>query len=116
MENNEFKKVRIKNRTRYYFNDIIKLEDCDLVNVLIDKKLYENILIYNISYKTLIDPKPFRIRFDQTDGFIRIYDVIRYLTLFRSEEYEAIYNRIRYLISLKSDITYIFSLFCENQS
>ena len=64
---------------------------------------------YKISYKTLIDPKPLCIRFDQIDGFIRIYDGTTYLTLFRSEEYEAIYNRIRDLISQKSDITYIFS-------
>ena len=34
MENNEFKKVQIKNRTCYYFNDIIKLEDFDLDNFL----------------------------------------------------------------------------------
>ena len=66
-------------------------------------------MIYNISYKTLIDPKPLCIRFDQIDEFIRIYDGTRYLTLFGSEEYEAIYNRIRYLISQKSGITYIFS-------
>ena len=49
-----------------------------------------------------------RIRFNQVDGFIRIYDGTRYLTLFGSEKYEAIYNRIKYLISLKSGITYIF--------
>ena len=36
MGNNEFKEVRIKNRTCYYFNDIIKLEDFDLDNILID--------------------------------------------------------------------------------
>ena len=42
------------------------------------------------------------------DGFIRIYDGTRYLTLFGSEKY-AIYNRIRYLISLRSGITYISS-------
>ena len=41
--------------------------------------------------------------------FIRIYDGIRYLTLFGCEKYDAIYNKIRYLISLKSGITYIFS-------
>ena len=29
--------------------------------------------------------------------------------MYGSEKYEAIYNRIRYLISLKSGITYIFS-------
>ena len=62
MENNEFKKARIKNRTCYYLDDIIKLEDFDLDNILIDKKSYENILIYSISYKTLIDPKRLRIR------------------------------------------------------
>ena len=84
MEKNEFKKVRIKNRTYYYFDDTIKLEDSHLDNILMDKKSHENILICNISYKTLIDPKPLPIRFDQIDRFIRIYDGIRYLTfLFR---------------------------------
>ena len=76
MGNNEFKEVRIKNRTCYYFNDIIKLEDFDLDNILIDEKSYENILIYNISYKTLIDSKPFRTRFNKIDGCTRIYDGI----------------------------------------
>ena len=32
------KKVCIKNRTCHYFDDIIKLEDFDLDNVLIDEK------------------------------------------------------------------------------
>ena len=60
MENNEFNNVRIKNRTCYYFDDIIKLEDFDLDKILIDEQSYENFVIYDISYKTLIDPKPFR--------------------------------------------------------
>ena len=53
-------------------------------------------MIYDISYKTLIDPKPLSIRFDKIDGFIRIYDGTRYLTLFGSEKLGAIYKRIRY--------------------
>ena len=65
--------------------------------------------IFYISNKTFIDAKPFRIRFDQIDGFIRICDEIRYLTLFGSKEYETIYNRITYFTSQKSGITYIFS-------
>ena len=109
MENNELKKVRIKNRTCYYFDDIIKLEDFDLDNILIDEKSHENILIYDISYKTLIGSKPLRIRFDEIDGIIRIYNGTRHLTLFGTKKYDAIYDRIRYLISLKSSITYIFS-------
>ena len=43
------------------------------------------------------------------DGFIRVYDGTRYLVLFRSEKHGSIYNRIRYLISVKSGITYIIS-------
>ena len=50
-----------------------------------------------------------RITFDKLDGFIRIYDGTGYLTLFGSEKYDAIYDRIRYPISLESGITYIFS-------
>ena len=66
-------------------------------------------MIYDISYKTLIGSKPLRIRFDKIDGFIRIYDGTRYLTLFDSEKYDTVYNKIRYLVSLKSGSTYIFS-------
>ena len=93
----------------YYFDDKIKLEDFDLDNILIDEKSHKNILIYGISYKTLIASNPFWIRFDKIDGIIRIYDGTRYLTLFDTKKYDAIYDRIRYLINLKSSITYIFS-------
>ena len=60
-------------------------------------------------YKLLIDSKPLRIRFDKTDGFIRAYDETRYLVLFGSEKYRSIYNRIRYLKSVKSGIINIIS-------
>ena len=50
-----------------------------------------------------------RIRFDKIDEITRIYDGTRYLTLFSTRKNDAIYDRIRYLISLKSSITYIFS-------
>ena len=44
MENNELEKVCIKNRTCYYFDYIIKLEDFDLDNnILKDKKSQEKI-------------------------------------------------------------------------
>ena len=39
MDNNEFKNVRIKNRTCYYFHNIIKSEYFSLDNVLKDKKI-----------------------------------------------------------------------------
>ena len=104
MKNNKFNKVRIKNRMCYYFDDIIKLENFD-----INEKPYENILINDISSKTQLGSNTLRIRFNEIDGFVRIYDEARYLTLFGSEKYDAIYDRIRYLLSLKSGVTYIFS-------
>ena len=36
-----------------FFDDIIKKENVDMDNILIDKKLHENIFNYSISYKTL---------------------------------------------------------------
>ena len=53
--------------------------------------------------------KPLRTMFDKIDEFITIYNGIRYLVLFGPERYDAIYDRIRYLISEKSGITYSIS-------
>ena len=110
MERNvELKQIDFKNRTCYQFGGIIKIDDFDLGNILMDEKSYKNILVYNIVYKSLVDFKPLRIRFDKIDGFIRIYDGTRYLVLIRNEKYHSIYNRIKYFISVKSGITYNFS-------
>ena len=51
MENNEFKKVRIKSCMCYYFDDIVKLEDFDLHNILRHEKSHENILILTFHAK-----------------------------------------------------------------
>ena len=59
--NNEWNKTDIKKYTCYYLSDIIKIEDFNLDNNLIDEKSKESILVYNISYKTLIDSKPLHL-------------------------------------------------------
>ena len=46
------------------------------------KERNEKILVYGISYKTSTGAKKLRIRFDKTDGFIKIHDKIRYLVIF----------------------------------
>ena len=71
MESNyKLKEIDIKNRTCYYLDDIIKIQDFDIDNILIDEKSYQNILVYNksltgtfgsISYKSLIDSKTLHI-------------------------------------------------------
>ena len=66
-------------------------------------------MVYDISYKTLFSSKPLCIRYDEVDRFIKVYDGMRYLVLFAPEKHDTISNRIiRYLISQKSDITYVF--------
>ena len=42
------KQIDIKNRTYYFYNDIIDLIDFDARLLKIDKKSYKNIGIYNI--------------------------------------------------------------------
>ena len=59
--NDKLKEINTKNCTCHHFDDIIKTEDFDLDNSLIDKKSYENILVYNISNESLIDYKSLRI-------------------------------------------------------
>ena len=59
--------------------------------------------------KLLWAKKPFCIKFDEIDGFIKIYDPTGYLLLFGHEKYDAIYDEIRYLTSEKSGITYSIS-------
>ena len=52
MNINKFKEIDIKNRSCYYLDDIININDLDLYNILKDEKSYENISIYDVAYQT----------------------------------------------------------------
>ena len=47
------KQINIKNRTYYFYHDIINLKDSESKLLKIDKKSYKNIVIYNIGYITI---------------------------------------------------------------
>ena len=70
-------------------------------------------MIYNISDKNLIDIKPLRIRFHKIDGFIRIYNGTRYLVLLGPEKDDAIYKKIRYLMSQKILLHVLFFIIIQ---
>ena len=79
-------------------------------------KNQKNILIYNVGYKTLYIAKLVRIIFDKVDGYIRAkknkidYDGTKHLGLFHSDEKtNRIFQRMRYLITLKSNISDVYS-------
>ena len=49
----EVKQIEIKNRTYYFYNNMINLKNFESNLLKIDKKSYENIGIYNIGYTTI---------------------------------------------------------------
>ena len=101
---NRFKKIYIKNNVCYYLDYTMRVIDINSREILLDEKQHENILVYDISYKTFIGSIPLRIRFDWIDGFIKIYDGIRDLVLFSNGWYDKVCDRNIYLISKKSGI------------
>ena len=75
----EVKQISIKNRTYYFYNDIINLKYFEPNLLKIDKKSYKNIGIYNIGYITIkkIDDyesiysvNPLYLRIDHANGYI----------------------------------------------
>ena len=72
-----------------------------------EEEPYENILIFHAVYKPPYGVKPFI--FDEVDGYIRNNDRAKYLELFLSnQKFERMFDRIRYLIMLISDISYVY--------
>ena len=53
----ELTKIDIKNRTCFSFDDIMRVTDIDFIDILLDRKSFENILTFDISYKTFMGAK-----------------------------------------------------------
>ena len=49
----EVKQMNIKNRTYYFYNDIIDIKNFNARSLKLDKKSYKDIGIYNIGYITI---------------------------------------------------------------
>ena len=75
--NDELKEINYKILTCYFFDDIIKMQDFEFGNILLDEKPYQNVLIYNTLYKTLISTKQLHMRFNKVDRTIRVFDRAR---------------------------------------
>ena len=85
----EVKKINIKNRTYYFYNDMINLKNFEPNLLKIDRKSYKNIGIYNIGYITVkkIDDceniysvNPLHLRVSHANGYIEEKNVNKYLT------------------------------------
>ena len=107
----EVKQIDIKNRTYYFYNDIIDLIDFDARLLKIDKKSYKNIGIYNIGYITIkkIDDceniysvNPLYLTIAHASGYIEEKGVNKYLVFDSTDEnkellkkYNDVFNGIR---------------------
>ena len=47
----ELKQINIKNRTCYFYNDIINLDEFDVSKIKVDKKDFNDIDIYYLGYE-----------------------------------------------------------------
>ena len=61
----ELKEIYIKNHRCYYFDDIMKAREIDSGNILLAEKIYKNISIYDISFKTFMGSKRLHIWFNK---------------------------------------------------
>ena len=82
------KQIDIKNRTYYFYNDMINIKNFDPILLKIDRKSYKDIGIYNIGYITIkkIDDcesiysvNPLYLRVDHVNGYIEEKGVNKYL-------------------------------------
>ena len=69
-----------------------RVEDIDIGKILLDKKSYENIFIFDITFETSMSAKTLRITFNKVDGVIKNYAGTEYLELFVSRISNAIYR------------------------
>ena len=107
----EVKQIDIKNRTYYFYNDIINIKKFDSNLLKIDKKSYKDIGIYNIGYITIkkIDDyeniysvNPLYLIIAHASGYIEEKGVNKYLVFDSTDEnkellkkYNDVFNGIR---------------------
>ena len=107
----EVKQINIKNRTYYFYNDMINLKNFEPKLLKIDGKSYKNIGIYNIGYITIkkIDDyeniysvNPLYLIIAHASGYIEEKGVNKYLVFDSTDEnkellkkYNDVWNGIK---------------------
>ena len=120
----EVKQIEIKNRTYYFYNDIINLENFESNLLTIDKKYYKDINIYYNGYitiKTIAEcgiissVNPLYLRINHASGYIEEKNGNKYLIFDSVDEnkevlkkyadvWDGIKNKIRAIMMIKKMI------------
>ena len=111
------KEINIKNRTYYFFDDIINIKNFDSNLLKMDKNSYKDINIYYIGYITVKDSDYVKINslnpqyliIGEVDGYIDEKNGNKYLTLVSPDKnkeilikYTKIWDQIKNLIKCNS--------------
>ena len=98
------KELNIKNRTYYYFNDIINIKDFHSNLLRIDKKQYKDINIYYIGYITvkkigdcenINSVNPLYLMIHSATGYFKEKYGEKYLILDSTEKYDEVFSGIK---------------------
>ena len=105
------KQIEIKNRTYYFYNDMIDIENFDPILFRVERKSYKNIGIYNIGLITIkkvgdceniYSGNPLYLIIAHASGYIEEKGVNKYLIVHSTDEnkellkkYNDVWNGIR---------------------
>ena len=96
------KEINIKDRTYYFYNDIIDIKTFDSSNLKLDKKTYKYLDIYNIGYVTIKKTgdcydvnsvNPLYLRIDNASEYIERIDEDKYLVFDVRDENKELLKR-----------------------
>ena len=99
----EVKQINIKNRTYYFYNDMINIKKIDSNLLKIDKKSYKDIGIYNIGYITIKKVDDYEsiysvnllyLLVNHANGYIEAKNVNKYLIFFTTDENKELLKKI----------------------
>ena len=120
----ETKQINIKNRTYYFYNDIIDIKNFDAWLLKIDKRSYKNIGIYNIGYITIkkIDDcknihsvNPLYLLIDHANGYIEEKGVNKYLVFDSTDKNKELLKKNNdFFNGIRSKIKEVNSVIIKN--
>ena len=98
------KQIDIKNRTYYFYNDMVNIKKFDLNLLKINKKSYKDIGIYNIGYITvkktdyyenIYSVNPLHLIVDHASRYIEEKEVNKYFIFESTDENKDLLKKIQ---------------------
>ena len=91
----EVKQINIKNRTYYFYNDMINLKNFEPNLLKIDRKSYKNIGIYNIGYITTKKINDYQNIYSVNPLYLRVNHANRYIEEKNENKYLSLTQQMK---------------------